>query len=38
MEFENKVIDESMQGTAIELQNQGGEGKKKNRRVEFEFI
>ena len=29
MEFENKVIDESMQGTAIELQNQGGEGKKK---------
>lgn len=28
MEFENKVIDESMQGTAIELQNQGGEGKK----------
>ena len=29
MEFENKVIDESMQGTAIELQNQGGAGKKK---------
>ncbi len=29
MEFENKVIDESLQGTAIELQNQGGEGKKK---------
>jgi tRNA-2-methylthio-N6-dimethylallyladenosine synthase len=29
MDFENKVIDESMQGTAIELQNQGGEGKKK---------
>ena len=29
MEFENKVIDESMQGTAIELQNQVGEGKKK---------
>ncbi|MFM6935866.1 MAG: tRNA (N6-isopentenyl adenosine(37)-C2)-methylthiotransferase MiaB [Flavobacteriales bacterium] len=29
MEFENKVIDESMQGTAIELANQGGEGKKK---------
>jgi tRNA-2-methylthio-N6-dimethylallyladenosine synthase len=29
MEFENKVIDESMQGTAIELQNQGVEGKKK---------
>jgi len=29
MEFENKVIDESLQGTAIELANQGGEGKKK---------
>ena len=29
MEFENKVMDESMQGSAIELQNQGGEGKKK---------
>jgi tRNA-2-methylthio-N6-dimethylallyladenosine synthase len=29
MEFENKVIDESIQGTAIELQNQGVEGKKK---------
>ncbi len=29
MEFENKVIDESIQGTAIELQNQGEEGKKK---------
>ncbi len=29
MEFENKVMDESIQGSAIELQNQGGEGKKK---------
>ncbi len=29
MEFENKVIDESIQGTAIELQNQGVGGKKK---------
>ncbi len=29
MEFENKVIDEAIQGTAIELTNQGGEGKKK---------
>lgn len=29
MEFENKVIDESIQGTAIELKNQGVEGKKK---------
>lgn len=29
MEFENKVIDESVQGTAIELTNQGVDGKKK---------
>jgi tRNA-2-methylthio-N6-dimethylallyladenosine synthase len=29
MEFENKVIDEAIQGTAIELTNQGGDGKKK---------
>ncbi len=29
MEFENKVMDESIQGSAIELQNQGGEGKRK---------
>ena len=29
MEFENKVMDESIQGSAIELQNQGGDGKKK---------
>lgn len=29
MEFKNKVIDESIQGTAIELSNQSGEGKKK---------
>lgn len=29
MEFENKVIDESIQGTAIELSNQSGDGKKK---------
>lgn len=29
MEFENKVIDESIQGTAIQLQHEGGEGRKK---------